>query len=161
MIEITIPGFKTLAIAHLVLDVNGTLALDGKLLPGVAKQLAALRSQVQIHLVTADTHGRQAEIDRQLGLTATILPPTAPPDPTQLSLKAHYVHQLGAESVAAIGNGNVDAAMLELAGLGIAVLGPEGLATRALQAADLVCASIEDALELLRRPDRLRATLRV
>ena len=50
--------------------------------------------------------------------------------------------------------------MLQEAALGIAVLGPEGLAAEALLAADVVVASIEDALDLLLRPHRLVATLR-
>jgi P-type E1-E2 ATPase len=160
MIEISIPGKGTLQVSHLVLDVNGTLALDGQLLPGVTERLDALKEQLQIHLLTADTHGRQREIDRQLGLTATILPPTTPTT-TQRSLKAAYVQELGPETVVAIGNGNNDAGMLQTAGLGIAVLGPEGLAAQAQTSASVVCATINDALDLLLHPNRLRATLRL
>jgi len=40
------------------------------------------------------------------------------------------------------------------------VLGPEGLAPTALQAAGVVVGRIEDALDLLLRPQRLIATLR-
>lgn len=35
MIEIDIPGFRLLKLNHLVLDYNGTLALDSLLLPEV------------------------------------------------------------------------------------------------------------------------------
>jgi len=161
MIEIDIPAAETLRLEHLVLDVNGTLALDGNLLPDVAGQLAALQERMQIHLLTADTRGRQRDIDRHLGLAATILPPASPASgATQLMVKAQFVEELGAQNVAAIGNGNIDAGMIRAAALGIAVLGPEGLATQALSAADLLCANINDALDLLLRPDRLRATLR-
>jgi len=161
MIEIAIPGNRTLRLKHLVLDVNGTLARDGRLLPGVAERLEALKSDLQIYLLTADTHGRQKEIDQQLNLTATILPPSAPADPTQQSQKAYFVGKIGADNVVAIGNGNNDALMLKQAALGIAVLGPEGLATQALQAADIVCANINDALDSLLYPNRLRASLRI
>jgi soluble P-type ATPase len=50
--------------------------------------------------------------------------------------------------------------MLSSAALGIAVLGPEGLAVEALRAAHVVVARIEDALDLLLHPQRLVATLR-
>jgi len=40
------------------------------------------------------------------------------------------------------------------------VLGREGLATAALQAAQAVASSIEDALDLILQPKRLAATLR-
>jgi len=159
MIQISIPGYKTLTLRHLVLDVNGTLALDGVLLPGVAERLAALENNLQIHLLTADTHGRQKEIDRQLGRSARILPPPTP-STSQQFLKANFVQELGAESVAAIGNGNNDAGMIQAAGLGIAVLGPEGLAVQTLTAAHLVCANVNNALDLLLHPNRLQATLR-
>lgn len=159
MLDITIPGAETLHINHLVLDVNGTLALDGQLLPGIAERLGALKGRLQIHLLTADTHGRQDEIDRLLGLAATILPPSTPTT-SQRSLKTAYVEQLGPDHVVAIGNGNNDAGMLGAAGLGIAVLGPEGLAAQALNAASIVCATAADALDLLLHPGRLQATLR-
>lgn len=55
---------------HLVLDVNGTLAIDGQLLPGVVDLLSNLRDHLTIHLLTADTHGKQAKIDQVLGLRA-------------------------------------------------------------------------------------------
>jgi len=42
MIELTVPGFGALRLEHLVLDYNGTLAVDGKLLPGVRDALGAL-----------------------------------------------------------------------------------------------------------------------
>ncbi len=160
MIEIVVPGNKTLHLKHLVLDVNGTIALDGALLHGITERLADLQSRVEIHLLTADTHGRQHEIDQELGLHATILPPPTPYR-SQRALKTAFVQDLGAEQVVAIGNGNNDAGMIEAAALGIAILGPEGLACGALGAADLVCSSATDALDLLRYPDRLRATLRL
>ena len=74
--------------------------------------------------------------------------------------KAVYVRELGAETVAAIGQGANDAAMLKAAAIGIAVLGEEGLAAEALLSADVVSADIYDALNLLEFPTRLVATLR-
>jgi soluble P-type ATPase len=67
---------------------------------------------------------------------------------------------LGADQVIAIGNGSNDAAMLREAAVGIAVLGPEGLALDALLAADVAAPDILTALDLLRDPARLIATLR-
>lgn len=153
MITINIPGKHTLEIAHVVFDVNGTLALDGALLPGVKERIDALREQVQVHMLTADTHGQQAAIDAELGFSATIIGRGAVE-------KAAYVLSLGGEGVVAVGNGVIDVSMMQASGLSIAVLGPEGLAVTALKSADVVVASITDALDLLLKPDRLRATLR-
>jgi soluble P-type ATPase len=51
--------------------------------------------------------------------------------------------------------------MLEAAGLSLAVLGPEGTSMKAVMAADVLCRSVHDALDLLLDPRTLTATLRV
>jgi soluble P-type ATPase len=50
--------------------------------------------------------------------------------------------------------------MLAEAALGIGVIGDEGMATEALIASDVVVRNISDALDLLREPRRLVASLR-
>jgi len=155
MIELDIPGRGILQLRHLVLDVNGTIALDGQLLDGMKKRLSTLKDRLEIHLLTADTHGHQAEIDRQLGLQAVRI---APGD--ESARKAEYVRRLSAEGVAAIGQGANDAGMLAAAGLGICVLSPEGTAVESLLAADLVTPDISAALDLFDKPLRIVASLR-
>ncbi len=78
----------------------------------------------------------------------------------QAEAKLDYIEKLGADTVVAVGNGANDAAMLERAALGIAVIGPEGAAAKTLQKADVVAPDIRSALELLLFPKRLIATLR-
>jgi len=153
MIEVPIPGRSKLMIAHLVLDVNGTIACDGVLIPGVKERLDALEEYVEIHLLTADTHHRQAAIDAELGLTATIIQHGT-------MEKGAYVLALGADQVAVIGNGANDTAMFNAAALRIAVLGQEGLAATLLTTSDVLVRDILDALDLLLRPQRLMASLR-
>jgi P-type E1-E2 ATPase len=155
MIELNIPGRGLIELEHLVCDVNGTLALDGQLLDGVGRALTDLRDRMQLHLLTADTHGRQELIDRQLNIQAIRIRPGE-----ESQQKAEYVRHLGAERVAAIGQGANDAAMLACARIGICVLSKEGTATEALLAADLVVPDIYSALELIENPLRLVATLR-
>ena len=153
MIEIRVPGRGVYTIEHIVFDVNGTLALDGSLLPGVREAIVGLRQRVYVHMLTADTHGKQEEIDRILGFAAERIGTGAE--------KAEFVRTLGAARVAAVGNGANDADMLRAAALGIAVLGPEGLAVEALTAADIVVPDILTALELFLHPQRITATWRV
>lgn len=155
MIELTIPGRGTLEIKHLVTDVNGTLAIDGILIEGIARQILALRDRLQIHLLTADTHGKQAEIDHQLNLTAVRIQKG-----NEAQQKAEYVRKLDAKNVIAIGQGANDAAMLKEAVIGIAVMSPEGLAIEALNASDLLLPNPTSALELLNKPVRIIASLR-
>jgi P-type E1-E2 ATPase len=155
MLELTIPGRGELRIKHLVTDVNGTLALDGLLLDGLIKRIGALRDRLQIHLLTADTHGRQTVIDRQLNLSAVRIK-----GGNEAQQKAEYVQNLGADSVIAIGQGANDAAMLKAAALGICVMSQEGVAVETLLAAGLLAPDIFAALDLLDHPLRLIASLR-
>jgi soluble P-type ATPase len=73
--------------------------------------------------------------------------------------KADYVRQLDAQKTVGVGNGRNDALMLKEVGLGIAVIQAEGGAVEALLTADIVPQNIQDALDLLRHPLRLTATL--
>jgi P-type E1-E2 ATPase len=147
-LEIVIPPDDHLRLEHLVLDLNGTVALDGALLSGVRERVARLRPLLTVHLVSADTQGTLTAVAEDLG----------PGD--EAEQKAALVEGLGADRVVAVGNGANDARMLERAALGIAVLGPEGLALSCLQAADVVVPDILAALDLLLFPRRLVATLR-
>jgi len=155
MIELNIPGYGILRLEHLVCDVNGTLAVDGQLAEGLPRSMRALRDRLQIHLLTADTHGKQAIIDQQLGLQAVRIQPG-----NEAGQKAEYVHRLGAEQVVAIGQGANDATMLQAAALGICILSREGSATQSVLSADLLVPDIYAALELLEKPLRIVATLR-
>lgn len=154
MITIDIPRRGRLEIAHLVLDLNGTLATDGLVPPQVADRVRALGAEVQVHVLTADTFGTAATLE---GLGARIVR-LDPGD--QVEAKAAAVRTLGASRTVAIGNGMNDQGMLREAALGIVVVGREGAAVRALLAADLAVTSIEDGLDLLRFPKRLVASLR-
>jgi P-type E1-E2 ATPase len=155
MIEINIPGRGALQLEHLVADVNGTLALDGSLIDGLPQRIASLHDRLTVHLLTADTHGRQGTIDRQLNLTATRLGPGH-----EQEQKRAFVERLGSKSVAAIGQGANDAAMLKEAALGICVMSAEGAAAETLLAADLVVPDIFSAFDLLDKPLRIVASLR-
>lgn len=155
MIEVEIPGRGTYHLKHLMLDVNGTIAVDGQLVEGVAQRIAALCRSVEVHMLTADTRGRQQAIDIQLGMRAARISPQ-----DEAAQKAAFVRQLGGESVCAVGNGANDAEMLRTAKLAIAVLGEEGLAVETLNVADVVVSHVNVALDLLLHPLRLVATLR-
>ena len=155
MIDLQIPGRGLIQLHYAVFDVNGTLALDGILIEGVEARLAQLRGKLEVRLITADTHGRQAEIDRQLKFSADRLLPG-----NERQQKANYVWRLGAFNTVAIGNGANDVEMLKAAAIGIAVIGREGASSKAVAVADVVTLHINDAIDLLLNPKRLVATLR-
>ena len=155
MIELSIPGRGDLQLQHIVFDVNGTIAIDGTLVEGISRRFGVLRDRFTLHLLTADTHGQQANIDRMLNLTAVRITPG-----NETEQKAAYIQTLGAENVIAIGQGANDAAMLKTAAIGICILSPEGTALEALLSSDLLVPDIHTALDLLEKPLRLIASLR-
>ena len=152
MLRVALPDGEEYLLSDLCLDLNGTLAVDGQPLPGVAELLQELAGQLALHLLTAGTHGGVAAAAARLGLAAVPI--------GRGEEKANYVRRLGADGVVAVGNGRNDAAMLRAARLGIAVIGAEGAAVQAVMAADIVVADPIAALLLLSRPQRLVATLR-
>lgn len=151
---IEIPDFGPLTIQHIVCDYNGTIAVDGNLLPGFTEAVNGLKD-LEIHVITADTFG---VAHHQLAHTNCHL--TIVPDEKQAQWKRDYVRALGADSVAAIGNGRNDRLMLSEAALGIALIQAEGAAVEALRSADIICTAITDALAYFENPKRLIATLR-
>ena len=78
----------------------------------------------------------------------------------QAEAKRDYIRRLNVDRTACIGNGRNDRLMIGEAALGIAVILSEGAFGGSISSADIVCTSILDALDLLRHPLRLTATLR-
>jgi P-type E1-E2 ATPase len=158
VLKIDIPNVGKLTLEHLVMDMNGTIATGG----AIHDDLAALFEQIKkaktlaLHMVTADTFGTAAKMAKSFGLECHVLPKKK----VEAEEKLDYINSLCSEKCVVMGNGNNDYLMLENAGLGIAVLGREGIATQCLFAADLVVQDPKDALLMLLNPERLVATLR-
>jgi P-type E1-E2 ATPase len=151
-LAVDIPGRGLLTLEHLLLDVNGTLADRGVLLDGIAERLSRLAEKLEVRLVSADTFGTLGSIAAELGADSVRLAGSLE--------KLELVDRLGASMCVVVGNGANDSAALRAAGLGIAVLGPEGASFEAIQAADVVCRSSVEALDLLLDERALVATLR-
>jgi soluble P-type ATPase len=162
MLHIEIPGQPPLTLRHLVSDLNGTLAVDGVLLSGVASRLARLSASLAVHIVTAGTHGGLELATAEVAVACAAADFTAPHWVRIASGadKARYVTDLDADGVVALGNGANDVPMFRLARLSIAVLGGEGARAQTLAAAHIVTTSPLAALDLLLHPARLVATLR-
>ena len=152
---ISIPDYGELDLKHLVMDYNGTLAIDGILIDGVREALVELSKSISLYVLTADTFGKAKSGLKDIECTLSILD-----DKDQQSGKLAYVQALGVENTVSIGNGRNDQLMLKSSALGIAVILEEGASAQTLQAADIVCTSIVSALNLLSNPLRLVATLR-
>ena len=155
MIEVTIPGRGEFRLEHLVLDLNGTIALDGNIIEGVPERLELLREMIDIVLITADTLGRAHELKKSLQVEIHKVNPG-----DEKTQKLKLVQQLGKESTVSIGNGSNDASILKEAALGICVAGLEGTSAEAIASCDIMTPDINAALDLLIKPARLIATLR-
>ena len=74
MIVIEIPGREPLKINHVVLDYNGTAAVDGMLLKGVKERIARLKELAHVYVLTADTYGTVTRQCEPLGITVRTFP---------------------------------------------------------------------------------------
>lgn len=153
--NISIPGRGLYKIDHAALDMNGTIAVDGRLLEGVAERLVQLRSTTHLVIITADTHGGASRLSKELGIETIVLD-----EGNEAEQKLDLVRNLGADRSVAIGNGANDVLMLKESAIGICILGPEGASAAAFLAADVLVGDVRDALDLLLNPLRLVATLR-
>jgi len=155
MFELDIPGFGLLQLEYLVSDFTGTLSVDGRLIPGVKERLNRIAKFLKIYILTADTFGKAEE--ELSGVDCSVIILKGEEHDRQ---KEEFVRSLGAEKVIAFGNGNNDRRMLRVARIGVCVLLDEGCSVEALTSAKILVKSINDGLDLLLNPLRLKATLR-
>lgn len=152
---IHIPGLGDLRIEHLVIDYNGTLAVDGKMVEGAIDRLEKLSQNYKIHIVTADTYGTvEAECE---GLNVNLK--TFRTDDAA-TYKRKVVESLGVKNSICIGNGYNDIEMFKVAGLSICTLQKEGASGKLFLYSDIVTNSIIDALDIILDTQKIKATLR-
>lgn len=155
MISVAIRGWGDLEIEYLIIDYNGTCALDGKLKDGVKEKLEKVSRYIKVFIITADTY---ESIDSEVDVIGfNVLKVKKEQSGVE---KAKIVRELGPEKVVAIGNGANDAQMLREAALGIGVIGEEGCVNSLFKEADIMVRDVLDALNILLHPERLVATLR-
>lgn len=143
---------KRLVLDTVVLDLNGTLSVYGKIPAGVPLLLARLRKKgFKILLLTGDQRGTAKRLCKELGITYEIAHGSAE--------KAAAMKRFGKRCVA-IGNARIDNGMFTHAALSIATLQAEGIHTGILKHVDIIVPSVKDALMLLLDPDALCATLK-
>jgi soluble P-type ATPase len=154
MINIDIPGWENIAIENIVLDLNGTIATDGKISVDVKEKIKFLSQKMKVYILTADTQGTASEESKDIGIELVKIP-----GEDSKNKKFEFLKTLNLERTIAVGNGNNDQFILREAALGIAVLGDEGLSSLAMKNADILVRNISDALDLFLKPKRLVATL--
>ena len=74
MLHIEIPGRAPMDIANVVFDYNGTIAVDGKVLPELRERIEALLKLVPVYVLTADTYGTVRAQCEPLGMIVHTFP---------------------------------------------------------------------------------------
>lgn len=149
-----IPGQEDIHINHLVLDFNGTIALDGLLLPSVKERLIELARMIKIYVLTADSNGSATRECEGLPVDLHVIGTD-----NQREEKCSFIRMIQ-PGVAVMGNGVNDELMFRQADLSIAIMGKEGCATATLMASHIVVKEAVDGLDLLLMHHRLIPTLR-
>jgi soluble P-type ATPase len=152
--KIDIPGWGNVDIENIVIDLDGTIATDGRISLEVKEKIGALSNLAKIYILTANSQGPADE--EILGMKAELI---KVPNEDSKRGKLDFLKTLNLEMTVAIGNGSNDQLILKEAALGIAVLGDEGVSVSAVKSADIVVKNIQNALDLFLKPKRLITTL--
>jgi soluble P-type ATPase len=154
MISIQRPGMESLDIHFVLIDFEGTLAMDGRVHPKAKDKVNLLSKRATITILTKSNREKVVETLRKM--KAEILYVTEGDSSQQ---KLNVLQRLGPHQTAVIGNGLDDVRIMEQAGLGMCVIGKEGASAEAMAKADLVVTHVLDALDFLLKPLRQRAML--
>jgi soluble P-type ATPase len=144
---------------NMILDLNGTITVDGSFVDGVVERLKEISEIMDVYVLTADTGQTLDQLTDQLVEDCGIKIHKLESGRGDLQ-KLVFLEKLGRDETVAIGNGCNDALMLREAKLGLCVIGKEGASSDALMAGNAVFLNICDALDIFLKPKRMIATLR-
>ena len=154
MITIERPGLNPLEIEFVLIDFEGTLAIDRRVHSKAKDKINLLSKRTTIYILTKE---KKELIEERLRKVKAEIIYLAEGGSSQRKLD--LIHRLGPTQSVAIGNGEDDVAMIKEASIGISILGKEGSSGEALKNADLVFTDILDALDFLLKPLRQKTTL--
>ncbi len=148
-----VPQGEEFEINTIILDLNGTLSVNGKIPAGAKERIRKLqRLGFRVILFSGDQRGTAGKICSNLGIELRLTPTGRE--------KEREMLKLDFKKCASIGNARIDLGTFKHAKLSIITLQAEGIHARAIEHADIIVPSINDALDLFLNPDSLCATLR-
>ena len=151
--RIEIPKGETIEINTIVLDLNGTLSVNGIVSDETKELIVKLKElNYRIVLISGDIRGNAKQISDELQLDL-FLGATS-------NEKANQMQQFDKETTAAIGNARIDIGTFENAKLSIATMQAEGIHTAIIKHVDIIVPTIENALDLFINVKSLAGTLR-
>jgi soluble P-type ATPase len=118
MLSLEIPGFGHVDAEYLIMDLNGTLGLEGVPDEGVIRRLRELSGTLSLIVLTADTHGHAKDLPADFGMKIEKLTPGS-----EDKQKQDFVKKMGSDKTITLGNGSNDALMLKESRIGICVIG--------------------------------------
>jgi soluble P-type ATPase len=150
---IEIPNSNSIEINTIILDLNGTLSINGIISAETKSLIKQLKKfNYKIVLISGDIRGNaqniatELEIDLLLGKTS--------------EEKAVQMQNFDKNTTASIGNARIDIGTFKNSKLSIATLQAEGIHTQILKYVDIIVPSIENALQLFLNTKSLSGTLR-
>jgi len=148
-----IPKGETIEINTIVLDLNGTLTVNGKLESSTEKLVKQLQNKgFRLVLISGDIRGNAKTIADKLGLDLYL--------GSTSDEKAAQMQQFDKNKTAAIGNARIDIGTFENAKISIATLQSEGIHTAIIKHVDIIVPNIDNALQLFLDKKSLEGTLR-
>jgi P-type E1-E2 ATPase len=146
-------GIEDETIETIILDLNGTLSVHGKIPGGVKERIAKLRDMdIKVILFTGDQRGTAADLCAEYGIEFIRTSSTEE--------KEQAILKFNSETTAAIGNARIDIGTFKHAKVSIATLQAEGIHTGILEYVDVIVPSINDALDFFIDPNIYGATMR-
>ena len=148
-----IPGQEQLNIKTIILDLNGTLSVAGKVPGGVKARLDQLKAKgFKVLFFTGNTRNDADDLATRLGIDWKLAKDAIGKRDLALGLEP--------ETCASIGNGLIDLELMKTVKLRIVTLQAEGVHVQTMLNSDIVVPNINDALDLFIDDQRLIATLR-
>lgn len=154
MIILHRPGQPNIEIECLLIDYEGSLAIDGRVHPKAKDKINLLSKRIKIYILAKDEKEKVEERLKNVKAEVFFL------QEGQATMeKLELLKRVGPERTVAIGNGTDDVSLLEEAILSICVIGKEGASGEALKKADLVVTDVINGLDFLLKPLRQKNTL--
>jgi P-type E1-E2 ATPase len=148
-----LPHGENIEIKTLVLDLNGTLTVHGKVPEGVHEQIDQLRNLgFRIVLLSGDVRGTAKDIAEKIRIELIIA--------KSADEKEEAILKLEPQTCASIGNARIDIGTFKHARVSILTLQAEGIHAETIQYADIIVPSIQDALSLFIDKKSFEATMR-
>ncbi len=146
-------GVGEIILENIILDLNGTLAVNGELVSGVPEKISILKNLgFKIFLFTGDQRGNASLLAESLGIEVK--------KALSSDQKEMLTRELDIERTVAIGNARIDIGTFKPCKLRIATLQSEGIHSEILKHIDIIVPSIIDAFNLLIDPNIFNATMR-